>query len=348
MRDGGHVGIDAVIVDGGVSLEGARAFLGELSGRGIPLVTAGEPGDYARLRARLGTPVATTWVIASEPRRIDAACGVGFPTVLVLDEGDEARQDALAGRCDILVHDLRELSLALIEDYVPHVAEGQLRGVLRALVVNGSPEPSSPGLVRALAGEADYVIAADRGAEALHGAGIVPDVFCGDADSVSPEVATWARQRASADILYPKEKYESDLALALSCARHEADRMRRHLQVTLTCTSGGRPDHALTVMGSLVKAVSAGPRVVEDGFECRLLAPGMRDAWSIEKAVGRTFSVVALREGTVISEHGSKWELDHREVDFLGGWGLTLSNEATADPCVITCHEGLAAVFLVR
>lgn len=337
----------AAIIDGGVSIAGDGPFLAQLDGRGIPHATAASPRDYPPVADALGAPRDSTWVISSSLGALRSARGLGFRTVCILRERDAPQQDAFEGTCDILVRSWAELSLALIEDFAAPVADGQTAGWLHALVVNGSPEPSSPELVRALAHEADYVIAADRGAESLQAAGVVPDVFCGDADSVSPMTASWARQRASADILYPSEKYESDLGLAVACARHEAARRREHLALTLTCTSGGRPDHALTVVGSLVKCADDRPRVVEDGFECRILSPCARSSWRIEGAEGSTFSVVSLAEGTVVSERGCKWELDHRTVDFLGGWGLTLSNVVTRDACTVTCHEGMAAVFII-
>ena len=115
--------------------------------------------------------------------------------------------------------------------------------------MDGSPEPSSVELVRALAAGADYVVVADRGAEVLFQAGVRPNVFCGDADSVSPEVAAWAHGQASTDIRFPVEKYATDLALAIDCARHEAARQGARLHLTLTCATGGRPDHQLAVLG---------------------------------------------------------------------------------------------------
>lgn len=337
----------AAIIDGGVPLAGSEPFLAQLDGRGIPHAIAPGPSAYATTCRALGAPGEETWVVASSLAALGKARELGLRTVCILGERDASRQPAFEAACDVLVRGWGELSLALVEDYAPPVSEGAASGWLHALIVNGSPEPSSPELVRALALEADYVIAADRGAQSLHDAGMAPDVFCGDADSVSPEVAAWARRGASADILYPTEKYESDLGLAVACARHEADRRKARLALTLTCTSGGRPDHALTVMGSLVKSADARPRVVEDGFECRILSPGSQPTWDVTGRRGATFSVVALSEGTVVSERGSKWELDHRKVDLLGGWGLTLSNVVAQDACTVTCHSGLAAVFLI-
>ncbi len=215
---------------------------------------------------------------------------------------------------------------------------------MRALVVDGSPEPSSSELVQKLAAEADYVVAADRGAEVLHAAGVRPQVFCGDADSVSPEVAAWAHELAATDIRFPSEKYATDLALAVDCARHEAARRGARLQLTLTCATGGRPDHQLAVLGLLAEHADASPRVVEDGVEYWILSPQGASEWKIEQPEA-TFSAIALREGTVISERGSRWELLEQRMALLGDLGI--SNVTGADGATVTCHEGVVAVFLI-
>lgn len=322
--------------------EGEMRFEGELSSRGIPFVRS---RDFKAALSALGTDAATTWAIADDLSALRAARGAGLRTVCVFDEGDVAIEPQLEASCDVFVHGWHELTLPLIEDFAEVAPGERLAGTLRALVVDGSPEASSSVLVRQLAGESNYVIAADRGANALFAAGVVPDVFCGDADSVSPEVATWARQRASADILYPTEKYETDLGLAISCARHEAARRRRRLALTLTCATGGRPDHALAVIGALAAAADASPRIVEDGSECRILSPQGTASWQMADAVGETFSAIALREGTVVSERGSKWELDHRPLALLADLGI--SNVVATDACVVTCHAGVVAVYLI-
>lgn len=215
-------------------------------------------------------------------------------------------------------------------------------------MVDGSPEPSSVELVRRLARDADYVIAADRGAEVLLEAGVEPDVFCGDADSASSEVAAWAHGSARTDIRFPSEKYATDLALAIDCARHEAARQGCRPELIVTCASGGRADHQLAVMGLLAKSADASPRIVEDAFECRLLAPTGEATWRVgaEGAVGMTLSAIPLAEGTVVSERGMRWNLDHKRLQLLDDLGI--SNVVMGEDAEVTCHEGVLATFLIR
>lgn len=215
--------------------------------------------------------------------------------------------------------------------------------------MNGSPEQSSAQLVAKLADASDYVIAADRGAEVLRRANRKPDVFCGDADSATDGAARWAHGLAHTDIRFPSEKYATDLALALDCARHEAARQDARLHVTVTCASGGRPDHLLAVFGLLARSADASPHVVEDAFECHVLSPDGESAWQLGSepgAQGATFSTLALAEDTVVSEHGVKWELDQRRLAPLDDLGI--SNVVTSPEAEVFCHSGVLAVFLIR
>lgn len=219
--------------------------------------------------------------------------------------------------------------------------------MLAALVVDGSPEPSSPALVARLAAQAGYVIAADRGAEQCRRAGVVPDMYCGDDDSASAATVQWARADAAHALRFPTEKYATDLALAIDCARHEAARRGQALQLTLTSASGGRPDHALAVLGQLAAAADACPRLVEDGFEARILSPKGRTTWELgPDEQGATLSVIALAPTTMISESGLRWELDHFELPLLDDRGI--SNIVTTPHATITCHTGALIVFLIK
>ena len=308
------------------------------------------PDVYLHALGLLGTPMGQTWVFEDAPFGVRTAHETGFPVVALLNDHDGRDESFLRAHADILVHGYDELSLALIDDFAPSVAADAAEGgeVCRVLVVDGSPQPSSPELVARLADEADYLVAADRGAEVLHQLGRAPQAFCGDDDSVAPEVAAWAHASATTDIRFPSEKYATDLALAIDCARHEAARRGARLQLTLTCASGGRLDHQLAVMGLLARNADASPRVVEDDLECRVLSPQGAPSWSVgaqEGAVGATLSVIALGGTAMVTERGLRWELDHRELAPLDDLGV--SNVVCSSDAQVVCDEGVAAVFLL-
>lgn len=250
---------------------------------------------------------------------------------------------------------------------------------MRVLLVAGSPEPSSPELVARLAGEVDLVCAVDRGAEACRAADVVPDAFCGDADTVSAETLAWVRDAASSasvgdassseelvvpagyerDVpeirgltgaigvrVFPPAKYDTDLSLGFSCARQLAAERGEGLELVVTCASAGRMDHALAVFGVLAANADLAPTLVEDAFTCKVLAPQGQACWELPaEARGRHFSFVALADATVVSERGMRWELDHFKVNALRDRGI--SNVVEARNATITCHEGVLAAFLI-
>lgn len=365
-------------------LPGCRAFLESLRKAGIPMVVASSTTrpelevalsaqgirDYfadvistgGKVRSKkypdvwlaaldvLGSRPEDTWVFEDAPFGITSARKAGLHTVCLFSPHGDRDLEECAAASDILVHGYTELSVALLDDYaapaatVPQASDDG--HTLRALVVAGSPQASSPRLVSDLASRADYVIAADGGADVLMRAGVRPDVFCGDADSASGDAVAWARSVAGRDIAFPVEKYATDLALAIDCARHEAARRNARLELTVTSASGGRPDHALAVIGQLAAVSEASPLLAEDGFACRVLSPEGLATWKLSEGdVGSTFSAIAVAEGTVASERGFKWELDHRALPLLGDEGV--SNVVVAPDSAVTCHAGRLACFLI-
>ena len=311
------------------------------------------PDVYLEACRRLGLDAddpeqrAGVWVFEDAPFGVQTSHKAGFRVVGLMNDHDGRREEDVRPYCDIYAHGFAELSLALLEDFERTPEKLACAEPLRALIVDGSPEASSPELVRALAAEADYVVAVDRGAEALLSAGVEPDVFAGDADSVSPEAAGWAREHASADIRFPAEKYATDLALGLDCAAHEAARRSRPLSVTLTCASGGRPDHALAVIGLLADAPAVGARMVEDGFELRVLRPEGEGAWELgADALGHTFSAVAVAPGTRVDLEGMQWPLADKPMGLLADLGI--SNVVTSTDARVVCRAGALAAFLIK
>ena len=361
-------------------MPGARRFLDELAAAGVPMIVASStpvrelrcalethgiagyfvdvvstedvggrdkefPDVYLEAARRLGTPRESTWVFEDAPFGVRTARRAGFAVVGLMNDHDGRREEDVRPWCDVFVHGFAELSVPLLRDYErPAAAHG---AALRALVVAGSPEPSSPELVARLADAADYVVVADGGADVCHAAGVVPDVFCGDGDSASEGAAAWARAAARATVSFPSEKYATDLALALECARHEAARRAAPLALTLTCAAGGRPDHALAVVGQLAAAGCASAREVEDGFEMRVVSAGAERRWELgAEAVGRTFSAVAVAPGTRIDERGMRWELTDKPMELLGDLGI--SNVVTSPDASVTARSGAVAAFLLR
>lgn len=210
----------------------------------------------------------------------------------------------------------------------------------RVLVVCGSPVVASADLLRRLAGECDHVVAVDRGLDALLGAGLGCDVYVGDADTVSDA----GRAMVDAATDFEVERHDpykdyTDLALALDSVR----RRWPCAEVVATCATGGRPDMALSVLGLLANYKDAPVWIAEDETTARILQEG--ESWTIENAEGKTFSIIAIAPGTVVSEHGLEWELDHSPLGLLADTGISNIVRTTA---TITVHQGAAIGFLLR
>ena len=295
------------------------------------------PDVYLAACERLGTSREKTWVFEDAPFGIRSAARVGFPVAALLNDHDGRDEEFVARWGTVVARGYHELSIDLLKECEPRV--------LHALVVAGSPSPSSSALVARLARQADYVVAADRGVEWLMDAGVSPHVFCGDEDSCSAQARDWAHAHANAVVRHPVEKDDTDLGLAIDCAYEEAERVGASLSLTVTCASGGRPDHALGVWGVLARNAVFSPVLTEDEFTCHVLAPQGSPSLELDAPVGTVVSAVALAPNTVASERGLRWELDHASLDVLGDLGV--SNRVVSPPAVIECHSGVLAVFVL-
>ncbi|MBY4796827.1 thiamine diphosphokinase [Collinsella sp. AGMB00827] len=216
--------------------------------------------------------------------------------------------------------------------------------VVRILLVGGSPEGARGSDLIEAAKHADHIVAVDGGLDAILHAGLEPDLFCGDADSVSAEASavlerverdggSWIIER------YATAKDYSDLTLALRAIAH------RWSNATI-CASrlvGGRPDHALCVIGQLA-SWEGSVELVEDSFEGRMLRAG--ECWEISEDMrGRTFSFMPLALTNTVTETGMRWELHQRTCGLLEDIGISNIIEGAAR---ITCHEGRLICWLFR
>lgn len=198
---------------------------------------------------------------------------------------------------------------------------------------------ASADLLRRLAGECDHIVAVDRGLDALLGAGLSCDVYVGDADTVSDA----GRALVDAATDFEVERHDpykdyTDLALALDSVR----RRWPVAEVVATCSTGGRPDMALSVLGLLAGYEDAPIWIAEDKVVARILRAG--ESWTIESAEGKTFSIIAIAPNTEVSEHGLEWELDHSPLGLLADTGISNVVRGTAK---IQVHQGVAIGYLL-
>ncbi|MDR2672688.1 MAG: thiamine diphosphokinase [Coriobacteriales bacterium] len=143
------------------------------------------------------------------------------------------------------------------------------------LIINGSPGGISPQRLARLAADATTVLAVDSGANWAHRAKLTPDVLVGDFDSIDPEIKESFCQDGVELVASPVDKDYSDLDLALG----EVWRRYATLQTVrlVVCnTLGGRVDHELAALGSLLTYAKRhpllpAPLIVEDNCRATLL-----------------------------------------------------------------------------
>lgn len=197
---------------------------------------------------------------------------------------------------------------------------------------------ASAELLSRLAGECDHIVAVDRGLDALLGAGLSCDVYVGDADTVSDAGRTLVDAATDFEVeRHNPYKDYTDLALALDSVR----RRWPGAEVVATCATGGRPDMALSVLGLLAGYDDTAVWIAEDKVVARILHSG--ESWTIVAAEGKAFSIIAIAPGTVVSEHGLEWELDHSPLGLLADTGISNVVRSTA---TIQVHTGTAIAYL--
>lgn len=210
----------------------------------------------------------------------------------------------------------------------------------KVLVVCGSPVVASAELLRRFAGECDRVVAVDRGLDALLDAGLGCDVYVGDADTVSDAGRVLVDAAANFEVeRHDPYKDYTDLALALESVR----RRWPGAEVVATCATGGRPDMALSVLGLLAGYTEGPVWIAEDKVVSRILRAD--ESWTIEGAEDKTFSIIAIAPGTVVSEHGLEWELNHAPLGLLADTGISNVVRSTA---TIQVHTGTAIAYLYQ
>lgn len=288
-----------------------------------------------RLEERHGHKFERAWVFEDAVFGLKSSGTAGFKRVGIYDPLGRMEREDVRDNCDIFVDSYEELDLDCVLAY-----EGWARAVAcKVLVVCGSPVVASTELLRRLAGECDHVVAVDRGLDALLGAGLGCDVYVGDADTVSDA----GRALVDAATDFEVERHDpykdyTDLALALDSVR----RRWPGAEVVATCATGGRPDMALSVLGLLAGYDDAPVWIAEDETTARILHEG--ESWTIEGVVDKTFSIIAIAPGTVVSERGLEWELDHSSLSLLADTGISNIVRTTAN---ITVHQGTAIGFLL-
>lgn len=199
------------------------------------------------------------------------------------------------------------------------------------LIGNGEPVPAD--FLKRLASAADFVLAADGGANKAVSAGVTPQAVIGDLDSVLPQTR---RACPDTEFIHVGNQNNTDLEKALNWLLEKG-----FTACEIVCGVGGRWDFSLGNFLS-VYPYAAKINLVFKG-------PG----WNIYPLTcGGTFpckpgghvSVIPVTDCPDVTLQGLQFPLEHADLK-LGGTGLTLSNKAVCDRFEVSFDSGYLLLY---
>ncbi len=182
----------------------------------------------------------------------------------------------------------------------------------------------------------DFIIACDRGYTYCDRLGIRPDLIVSDFDSYRGPIDTEIPLEA-----FSSEKDDTDTMLAVRYAEEHGFR-----EVLLCCALGGRLDHMIANLQTLVFARSHGldASLYSEDTEVFTLE---NSEMHLSRREGRSLSVFAA-DGPCrgVSISGAKYPLLNAEL--LPSFPLGVSNAWAQDEAVISVREGILLVVISR
>ncbi|MFP7494127.1 thiamine diphosphokinase [Terribacillus saccharophilus] len=190
-----------------------------------------------------------------------------------------------------------------------------------------------------LAEKHDIWVGADAGAKALASAGIRMKLAVGDFDSVSEEDIVLIRQYADEVIMFPPEKDETDLELAI----RYAEGYGAHV-VSVYGVTGGRLDHELINIQMLYRLLDTFEQavIIDRQNDIRMNRPG---TYHIEQ--DHTYRYVSFlsfsEQVTGLTLTGFKYPLTDASIH----WGetLSISNELVAQTGTYSFASGIVIMI---
>ena len=200
----------------------------------------------------------------------------------------------------------------------------------RALLI-GNGEQISPRLLKTLAAQADYVLAADGGADHALSCGVTPNGVIGDLDSVSAR----AKKTLAGNILHVPAQDNTDLEKALRwLIKH------KFTHVTLVGFVGDRWDFSvgnLLALGKFARKLEI--CIASDKWHIFPLVHGAQFTCQKNKRV----SIILLKTCTGVTLTGLKYPLKNARL--APGTTQTLSNQTTGTRFGVSFTRGTLLVY---
>ena len=180
----------------------------------------------------------------------------------------------------------------------------------------------------------DLLIAADGGALNCHRLGLVPQVVIGDLDSISAAQHSQLASQNTQFIIYPPDKDQTDLELALAYAVEQG-----MTDILLLGLLGGRLDQTLANLLLLSRPTwAAAHLVVADGLDTATLLRSHQVLTILGKP-GDTVSLIPLTlQVCGVCTEGLRWPLQSADLEFGSTWSI--SNEIISSDVRVIIGDG--------
>ena len=214
-----------------------------------------------------------------------------------------------------------------------------------ALIVIGGDRPDSRALAH-IPSDAT-VICADSGLDHALALGLMPTVFLGDMDSVSPGALANSQSETWTVISYDPLKDQTDTELALQYASSQG-----YENITLLWGSGDRIDHVLGVLAALShESLSNVQNLVAWIGADRVEILHAPRSYNDQVLIGTTVSLMPLGPSVAgVTTTGLQWNLNHELLAPQSARGV--SNIAVLSDINIDIDTGVLALvypgFLVQ
>jgi thiamine pyrophosphokinase len=190
--------------------------------------------------------------------------------------------------------------------------------------------------VRSILRDDDYIICADGGTRHASSLDLKPALVIGDMDSAESSVLQTLQADGVLIELYPRDKNETDLELAIN----KAVELNPN-QVVIVAALGGRMDQTLANIALLSNSYLVTLNVrLDDGVEEILFC---RDQVEVKGRSGDVVSLLPWGEAvTGVRTENLKWRLDNETLYPEKTRGI--SNEMTNDSATIKIRSGLLLI----
>ena len=213
---------------------------------------------------------------------------------------------------------------------------------MNALVIAFVADVSAPRLRRRAAEQGqrtDMIICADSGSDAALAWGLRPTLALGDMDSIAPDTLAQLRAEGVPVQVYPPEKDETDMELAL---REAAAQGATH--ITILGGVGGRLDHTLGNIGLLAASWLSGIEVRMETETEQVFVIHAGERATIDGQAGDIVSLVPLTTSVDgIRTNGLYYPLNDESL--LLGLSRGISNVLLGSHATIAVADGVLLII---